>query len=68
MIGTEKFLYKIEMVEDIQYYTEYSNLALRNLAPFDRPKKGVIKKGITGDVIRKWGRKYFAPDINQTGI
>ncbi|GAM12411.1 hypothetical protein [Mesobacillus selenatarsenatis] len=68
MIGTEKILYKIEMVEDMVFYTEYSSLAFRNIAPFGRPKKGIIKKGITGDGIKKWGRKYFAPDVNQTGI
>jgi hypothetical protein len=68
MIGTEKILYKIEIAEDIQYYTEYSSLAMRNIAPFVRPKRGIIKKGITGAIIRKWGRKFFTPDINQIGI
>ncbi|WP_226675083.1 hypothetical protein [Mesobacillus jeotgali] len=68
MIGTEKVLYKIEMLNDTQYYSEFTILAMRNKAPLSRPKKGIIKKGITGDVIKKWGRKYFAPDINQTGI
>lgn len=68
MIGTEKNLYRIQIIKDIQYYTEYSGLAIRNVTPFSRPKKGIIKKGITGTVIRKWGRKYFTPDINQSGI
>lgn len=68
MIGTDKKLYKIQIVEDILYYQEYSFLAMRNKTPLDRPKKGIIRKGITGAIVRKWGRKYFTPDINQTGI
>lgn len=68
VIGKEKNLYKIQMVEDVPYYTEYSILAMRNKAPLGSPKRGVIRKGITGVIVRKWGRKYFAPDINQTGI
>jgi hypothetical protein len=68
MIGTEKVLYKIEIMEDIHYYTEYSGLAIRNLAPFGKPKRGIIKKGITGVIIRKWGRKYFTAHPNQPGI
>lgn len=68
MIGKEKVLYKIKIVDDIRYYKEYSILVFRSTAPFGIPKKGVIRKGITGTVIRKWGRKYFAPDIEQKGI
>lgn len=68
MIGTEKNLYRIQIIKDTNYYTEYSFLAMRNITPFVRPQKGIIRKGITGTVIKKWGRKYFAPDINQEGI
>lgn len=68
MIGTEEILYKIQIVEDIQYYSAYSILAMRNRAPLGRPKRGMIRAGITGTIIRKWGRKYFSPDINQSGI
>lgn len=29
---------------------------------------GVIPKGIKGWVVRKWGRLYFSPDVNQEGL
>jgi hypothetical protein len=68
LISKKRRLYKIEISEDIMYYSETSFLAQRNNVPFGKPRKGVIKKGITGVIINKWGKKYFSPDVNQPGI
>lgn len=68
MISKERILYKIEISEDIMYYSEISFFALRNKVPFGKPRKGMIKKGTTGVIINKWRKKYFSPDINQPGI
>lgn len=68
MISKERKLYRVKISEDIMYYSEMSFFALRNKVPFGMPRKGIIKKGITGVIINKWGNKYFSPDVNQPGI
>jgi hypothetical protein len=30
--------------------------------------EGIIMKGIKGEVIKKWGMRFFSPDIDQEGI
>jgi hypothetical protein len=62
LIGKERRLYKIKISEDIMYYSEISFFALRNKVPYGKPRKGIIKKGTTGEIIKKWGKKYFSPD------
>ncbi|MEI4528432.1 hypothetical protein [Priestia megaterium] len=66
----EQKLYLVEIVEDIASYSASSLQAQRNRYPFqtDLSKDGVIAKGITGYIIKRWGRMYFSPDANQKGI
>lgn len=75
-VGFEKGqrLYRIEITEDINYFegksiriiisSIFSPVTFTRLGKFE-PQ---IKKGIKGDVITKWGKKYFSPDVNQKGI
>ena len=73
---------RVIITEDIQYFSENTfygfllSKRFRNPMTFTKangilrykPKEGIIKKGITGKVIKKWGMKYFSPDSNQAGI
>ena len=68
MFFREEKLYRIEMIEDTLYFDEKSLLATRFFSPLEQQHKAIIKKGITGEVIKKWGRKYFSPDVDQEGI
>jgi len=66
----EQKLHRIEIVEDIVSYSASSLQAQRNRYPFqvDVSKDGMIAKGTTGYIIKRWGRMYFSPDTDQKGI
>lgn len=66
--GKERKLYRIEITEDVQYFSETSLIAMRFRNPLERLKEGIIKKGVKGEIITKWGRKYFSPDTEQEDI
>ncbi|WP_180955327.1 hypothetical protein [Peribacillus deserti] len=71
-----KSLYRVEMKEDVVYFNEKTvwdwMLSSRFRNPLEfikvngviryKPREGVIKKGIRGEVITKWGLKWFSPD------
>jgi hypothetical protein len=81
-LGKEEKLYRIEIIEDVVYFDENSVLGLLLASKFSnpleftkqngvlryKPKEGIIKKGIKGEVIKKWGIKFFSPDVDQEGI
>ena len=66
----EQKLHRVEIAEDIVSYSASSLQAQQNRYPFqtDVLKDGVIAKGTTGSIIKRWGRMYFSPDANQKGI
>lgn len=66
----EQKLHRIEVVEDIVSYSASSLQGQRNRYPFQAgaSKDGVIAKGTTGYIIKRWRRMYFSPDANQKGI
>ncbi|MES5264161.1 hypothetical protein [Priestia megaterium] len=66
----EQKLHRIEIVEDIVPYSASSLQAQLNRYPFqvDVLKDGMIAKGTTGYIIKRWGRMYFSPDTDQKGI
>jgi hypothetical protein len=82
LFGKEKKLYRVEIIEDVQYFSEKTlwGWALANnfRNPFEfikqngvwryKPKEGIIKKGIKGYVVIQWGMKWFSPDEEQENI
>jgi hypothetical protein len=64
----ESKIHTIVITEDILYYSEMSSLAIRNNNVFGRPSRGIIPQGTKGEIIKKWGKRYFAPYIDQPGI
>lgn len=66
----EQKLHRIEIAEDIVSYSASSLQTQRNRYPFqiDVSKDGVIAKGTTDYMIKRWGRMYFSPDANQKRI
>ncbi|GAB1774138.1 hypothetical protein [Priestia megaterium] len=73
MIFDEKKLYRVEITKDCRSYESHSLLRLRNsnildTDAFKSKKYGIIPRGIRGWVVKKWGKLYFSPDIDQEGL
>ncbi|MCY8235060.1 hypothetical protein [Priestia endophytica] len=73
MLFSEEKLYRIEFIEPCLIYASHSLLRFRNSSILDvnnlsSKQHGVIPEGIKDWVIKKWGKLYFSPDVNQEGL